>query len=68
MFKAVGSFIKIWWVIILFAIGAWCVNIYKTTQLDFEAPYKAEVFRVAGILVAPLGVILSFVTFDEEEE
>ena len=45
----------------------WFVNIYKFATLDFEAPYKAEILRGIGIPVAPLGGVLAFINFDEEE-
>jgi hypothetical protein len=57
--------------IILFVLvmaTGWGMNLYKTTQLDFETPLKAEVFRLGGIFIAPVGAILGWWTFKEEEE
>jgi hypothetical protein len=43
------------------AIG-WCMNVYKFTQCDFKAPYKAEVIRFLGIFpFAPVGCVLGFI-------
>lgn len=38
------------------------MNIYKLTQCDFEAPYKAEVIRVVGI-IPPVGAIFGYMDF-----
>lgn len=35
----------------------WIMNIVNLTHLDFQSPYKAEVLRIAGIPVAPLGAV-----------
>ena len=56
--------------IVLFALVlacpiGWGLNMYKLTGLDFEAPYKAEVLRVIGI-VPPIGMVMGYITFDEE--
>lgn len=40
----------------------WVMNIYKLTQCDFEAPYKAEVIRVVGI-IPPVGAIVGYMDF-----
>lgn len=54
-------------VMLLSAYG-WINNIYNlVAKDDFNAPYKAEVLRLAGVPIAPLGVILGFVEFDEEK-
>ncbi len=38
-------------IVLVLVIGsAWCVNIYKLTQCDFQAPYKGEVMHGVGIL------------------
>lgn len=37
----------------------WIMNIYKLTNCDFEAPYKAEVIRVIGI-VPTIGAIVGY--------
>ena len=41
-------------------LTSWFVNIYKFTQLDFEAPYKAEIIRGVGIPFPPLGVVVGY--------
>lgn len=45
----------------------WCKNAYRFTQLDFEAPYKAEVVRGIG-LFTPIGPIAGYFYFDEEKK
>lgn len=46
------------------AIG-WCINAYKATQCDFKAPYKAEVFRVGGVFVPPVGGVLGWFNIED---
>ncbi len=41
----------------------WCVNLYKLTQCDFEAPYKGEVIHAVG-LIGPAAVVT--VWFDDK--
>lgn len=59
-----------YFIILLFILIAygWSNNIYRlVTKDDFEPSYKAELLRGAGIFVAPLGVFLGFITFEEEK-
>lgn len=41
-------------IIILFGTIGWVMNIVKLSQLNFNAPYKAEVIRVVGVFT-PIG-------------
>ena len=41
----------------------WFMNLYKLTQCDFEASYKAEVIRGAGVVVPPIGAIVGYLNF-----
>ena len=54
--------------LILFIGFGYIRNFYKATQLDFEESYKAEIFRCIGIFVPPAGVILGYISFDEENK
>ncbi len=45
----------------------WCMNVYKFCTLDFESPYKAEVVRGVTIFLAPVGGVVGYITFGEEE-
>lgn len=48
--------------VVAILIGAlWVTNIVKLTQLDFEAPYKAEVIRSIGVVIVPVGAVLGLV-------
>ena len=48
--------------VITILIGAlWVTNIVRLTQLDFEAPYKAEVIRSIGVVIVPVGAVLGLV-------
>ena len=45
------------WLVIVLVIGVgWVKNLIKLTECDFEAPYKAEVIHIVG-LVPPVGMI-----------
>ncbi len=55
--------------IIIFLVSAygWGNNIFRlVSKDDFAAPYKAEVLRSIGIFVPPLGIVLGYITFNEE--
>lgn len=52
--------------IFVFGMVGWCKNAYRFTQLDFEAPYKAEVIRGLG-LFTPIGPVAGYFYFDEEK-
>lgn len=44
-------------VLILLVVGTgWIKNLVKLTDCDFEAPYKAEVIHLVGI-VPPVGMV-----------
>lgn len=53
-------------IIMLGLITGWGLNLYKVTQLDFDRPYKAEIIRGVGILVAPLGVVAGFMEIEDK--
>ena len=49
----------------LLVVVGWVGNLYKLTQLDFEAPYKAEAIRAVGVI--PLvGVVVFWIDLEEE--
>lgn len=45
---------------LIFAVIAtsWCVNLYKLTQCDFQAPWKGEIIHAVGLIpiAAPVTV------------
>jgi len=43
-------------IVLALAFTGWVKNIIKLSDCDFEAPYKAEVIHVLGIL-PPVGMI-----------
>ena len=47
------------------ALIGYVANIYKLTKCDFDTPLKAEVIRVAGIIVVPVGMVLGYVNIDD---
>lgn len=48
-------------VIIIWTVGAigWLLNLVSFVSLDFESPYKAEVFRGIGV-ISPIGSVLGY--------
>jgi len=53
-------------ILIIAIVGSsWCLNLYKLTQCDFKAPYKAEVIHGVGI-IPPIAVVTCWLSFDEE--
>lgn len=60
--KGIG-FIFLIWVLIL---SGWVMNIVKLTKCNFEAPYKAEVIRVVGI-IPPVGMVVGWMNFKDGE-
>jgi prepilin-type N-terminal cleavage/methylation domain-containing protein len=53
--------------VVFLAISGWIANVYRLANLDFEPNYKAEIFRVSGVVFPPVGVILGYIRFDEEK-
>lgn len=51
--------------IYILAVWGYIANIYKLTDCDFDKPYKAEVIRIVGICVPPVGCITGFMDIDE---
>ena len=49
----------------ILAVWGYIANIYKLTDCDFDKPYKAEVIRVVGIAVPPVGCITGFMHIDD---
>lgn len=49
----------------ILAVWGYIANIYKLTDCDFDKPYKAEVIRVVGIVVPPVGCITGFMHIDD---
>lgn len=43
--------------IYLYFIVCWIINLIQFFQCDFASPYKEEVIKVIGILIAPLAGI-----------
>jgi hypothetical protein len=53
------------WILCLFG---WGNNLYRLTQCDFDTPLKAEVIRGAGVIVFPLGIVLGYITIEDEKD
>ena len=60
--KGYVSLILVVWLIL--ALG-WILNLVKFCECDFKAPYKAEVIRGVGILVAPVGIVVGWITIPD---
>ena len=51
--------------ILLPGVIGYGMNIYKLTQTDFHAPYKAEIIRGVGIPFFPMGCIVGFMDLED---
>lgn len=49
----------------LLLLYGYLANIYKLTKYDFDVPLKAEVLRVVGIPVFPMGIILGYMDIED---
>lgn len=49
----------------LLMLYGYLANIYKLTKYDFDVPLKAEVLRVVGIPVFPMGIILGYMDIED---
>jgi len=57
-FGTVGIVVVI--ILILLAVFGYVSNIVKLIGCDFASPYKAEIFRIVGIIMPPVGVIIGY--------
>lgn len=51
--------------IYLLLLYGWFGNIYKLTKYDFDVPLKAEVLRLVGVPVFPMGIILGYMDIED---
>ena len=51
--------------ILVFGCLGWFIYVYRLTQCDFEAPYKAEAIRTVGIFAAPVGCIVGYIDIED---
>jgi hypothetical protein len=49
-------------------VYGWVSNVVKLCHDDFEHPYKAEILRSISVPLVPVGMVLGWLTFDEERE
>jgi len=49
--------------IIMLPLIGWVMNLVKFTQLDFKAPYKAEIIR--GVCITSCGVITGYIKIND---
>jgi len=50
----------------LFIIIGWFMNLYKLTKYDFDTPLKAEVTRIVGMAVFPLGAVMGYLDIEDD--
>ena len=61
----VGILPLVIWIACIFGWGA---NIYKLSNCDFDAPYKAETLRLIGVGVFPLGIVMGYIGIEDERK
>lgn len=47
------------------ALLGWIMNVVQLIQCDFASPYKAEVLRIIGILIPPIGSVLGYIPIND---
>ena len=52
-------------VLFILIFYGYIANIYKLTQCDFDTPMRAEAFRIAGIVVFPMGIIEGYMDIED---
>ena len=62
IFGLIGLFLYI--AVMLSIPTLWCMNLYKLTQCNFEAPYKAEIIYGVGTF-SPTFLVTGFVDIDD---
>ena len=67
-FTLIELMIVVFVFVMIIGVGAgWVQNLVKLTKCDFEAPYKAEVIRVIGI-IPPVGAVVGWMDIGEENK
>ena len=51
--------------IYLLALIGYIRNIYLLSDCNFDKPFKAEVIRIVGIVVPPVGCITGYMNIDD---
>lgn len=54
-------------VVMIVCLFGWGLNIKKFISSDFDESYKEEIIRGIGIPVAPVGIIVGFMTIGYEK-
>jgi len=54
-------------VVLVALVWGWIANIVVLTNTDFKPPHKAEVLRIVGIVVVPMGAVLGFMDLEDGE-
>ncbi len=54
-------------VFVILSIVGYGLNLFKLVEADFEAPYKVESIRGAGVVIVPLGGIVGWMPIDDGE-
>ena len=62
----INDILKLLFALVIFiaVFGGWVQSIYKFTQCDFEAPYKAEICYGVG-LAPPIGMIIGWTNIED---
>lgn len=49
----------------IFLVGGYVMNIVNIFSLDFKAPYKAEILRISGVFIPPVGMIEGYIKIED---
>lgn len=59
-------FIILYLFVVLFFVVGWVKNTISLIKLDFKEPYKAEVIRIIGTVVPPVGGITGWLNIQDK--
>lgn len=56
----------LYFLIVIFCVIGWIMNIGKLVACDFEGPYKAEIIRTVGVFAFPAGIVIGYMTIEDK--
>lgn len=62
-----AGLVMVWFCVVMLAIGGWCANIYKLTQMDNIGTTEG-IIRVIGVPALPVGAVLGYVPVSKESK
>lgn len=64
-FKIMKKLVILYFIVAVIGFGLWVRNLVKFIELDFKPSYKAEIIRGVGIVIPPVGVVVSLINIQD---